>query len=164
MVGVNPTTLRRGAEREWIGVTVLNGTVIMLERAFSPHDYFEEVIEIAGQGYTMTIGNDGHARAKIDSSVYQASPDIRERLQNDLNSRFLGVQLLTYRSYELSRSRMTRLPPAGRKDYFMEIEPAHFAVSVATVDFQVIKGGNVIADSKRDRIEEKKHAAELVAS
>lgn len=38
----------------------------MLEWTFSPHDYFEEVIEIAGQGYTMTIADDGHANAKID--------------------------------------------------------------------------------------------------
>ena len=142
----------------------MNGTVVMLEWTFSPHDYFEEVIEIAGQGYTMTIADDGHANAKIDSAVYQANPDIRERLQNDLNGQFFGVQLLTYRPYELSRSTMTRLHPGGRKDYFMEADTGHFGVSFANVDFQVIKDGNVAVDLKRDRIREKKRVAELVAS
>lgn len=136
----------------------------MLDWTFSPHDYFEEVIEIAGHGYTMTIVNDGHVQAKIASSLYHADPDIRERLQNDLNSRFLGVQLLTYSPYELSGSRMTRLHPGGRKDYFMEAEPANLTVTISdTAEFQLIRNGNVVADLKRDRIEEKARVAELVS-
>jgi hypothetical protein len=136
----------------------------MLEWTFSPHDYFEQVIEITGQGYTMMIGNDGHAQAKIESSLYEANPDIREIMQNDLKSRFLGVQLLTYRPYKLSDSKRTRLHPGGRKDYFIEPKTAHFATTFYDVDTKIIKDGNVVADSKQDRIEEKKRYAELVAS
>jgi hypothetical protein len=127
--------------------------VIKFEWTFSPHDYFEEVTEITGQGYTITIGNDGHAQAKIRSSLYEANPDIRERMQNDLNSHFLGVQLLTYDPYELSGSSMTQLHPGGRKVYVAEVEPIHSASAVYPR-----------ADSKRDRIEEKKRYAGLVAS
>jgi len=138
--------------------------VVLLEWKFSPRDYFEEVIEISRQDYTMTIA-DGQVHARIDSAIYEADPDMRQRLHDAVNDRFLGVQLLTHRAYELSRSTMTRVHPDGRRDIFIEPEPAQMVLSVGTVDIRVTdKDGNVIADSKRDRIEKKKSLAELVTS
>jgi hypothetical protein len=138
--------------------------VVVLEWKFSPRDYFEEVIEIARQEYTMTIA-DGQAHAKIDSAIYEANPNMRQNLHDALNDRFLGVQLLTHRAYEISRSTMTRVHPDGRRDIFIEPEPTRIGISDGPVDLQVTdKDGNVIADSKRDRIEKKKSLAELVTS
>jgi hypothetical protein len=79
--------------------------VTVLEWTFSPRDYLAEAVEILAQDYTMTI-RDGQAHAKIDSAIYQASPDMRQMLHNALNSRFLAAQLLSHRPYELSRSTM----------------------------------------------------------
>ena len=138
--------------------------VVLLEWKFSPSDYFEETIEISRQDYTMTIA-DGQAHAKIDSAIYEADPAMRQRFHDALNDRFLGVQLLTYRAYELSRSTMTRVHPDCRRDIFIEPEPAQIVVSGGTAYTQITdKDGNVIADSKRDRIEKKKSLAELVSS
>lgn len=137
--------------------------VVVLEWKFSPRDYFEEAIEISRQDYTMTIA-DGQVTAKIDSVIYQANPHMRQGLHNALNDRFLGVQLLTHRAYELFRSTMTQVYPDGRRDNFIETEPACIKIS-GTGEFQVIdKDGNVISDSKRDRIEKKKSLAESIAS
>ena len=137
---------------------------VVLEWKFSPRDYFEEVIEISRQDYTMTIA-DGQVEARIDAAVYKANPAIRETLHDALNARFLGVQLLTHRAFELSRSTMARVHPDGRRDIFLEAEPGHILISGGTVDFQVTdKDGNLIADSKWDRIEKKKSLAELVAA
>lgn len=137
--------------------------VVLLEWKFSPPDYFEEPIEISRQDYTMTIA-DGQVQAKIDSAIFEANPDMRQRLHDALNDRFLGVQLLTYRAYDLSRSTKTRVHPDGRKDTFLEFEPARIVFSAGTVDIQTTdKEGNVIADSKRDRIEKKKNFAELIS-
>lgn len=140
--------------------------VIVLEWNFSPRDYFEEVIEISNQGYTMTIG-DGQVHAKIDSAIYEANPDLRQRLHEELNGRFLGVQLVTHRAYKLSRATMMRVHPDGHRDIFWEAEPGGIVVggssdySFTTTD----KDGNVITfDSKRDRIEKKRKFAELVSS
>ena len=127
--------------------------VVLLDWSFSPSDYFEEAIEISRQDYTMTIA-EGQSQAKIDSVIYEADPGMRQRLEDALNDRFLGVQLLTHRAYDLSRSRMTRVHPDGRRDIFIEPEPARLVLSAGTVDIQITdKAGNVIADSKRDRIE-----------
>ena len=138
--------------------------VITLNWTFSPPDYFEEPIEISRQDYAMTIA-DGQVHAKINSSIFEAKPEMRTELHDALNDRFLGVQLHSYRPYELSRSTMTRLHPDGREDYFMEPETGSLTVSGSTADFQVAgQNGNVIADSKRDRIDKKKNLAELIAA
>jgi hypothetical protein len=136
----------------------------VLEWKFSPPDYFEEVIEISRHDYSMTIA-DGQVRAKVDSGIYEANPNMRQVVHDALNARFLSVQLLMHRAYELSRPTMTRVHPDGRRDIFMEPEPARMVMSGGTVDFQVTdKDGNVISDSRRDRIGKKKSLAELVAS
>lgn len=136
----------------------------MLEWKFSPSDYFEEVVEITRDDYTMTIA-DGQAQAKIDPARYDATPSMLKVLHEALNDRFLGVQLLTHRAYELSKPTMTRVHADGRRDIFIEAEPATCVMSGGDVDFRVTdRDGNVLSDSKLDRIERKRSLAELVAS
>jgi len=138
--------------------------IILLEWKFSPPDYFEEPIEISCQDYTMTIA-DGQVQAKIDSAIFEADADMRQRLHDALNDRFLGVQLFTHRPYELSRSTKTRVHPDDHRDIFIEPEPTRIVISAETVDIQIKdEDGNVIADSKRDRIERKKRLAELIST
>ena len=138
--------------------------VVVFEWSFTPPDYFEVPIEIVRDDYTLTITH-GKVDARLDSTAYEANPSIRQTLQDGLNDRFLGVQLLTHRAYELSRSTMTRVHPDGRKDVFLEVEPARIAIAGHPVDLQVRdKDGNIIADSKRDRIEKKRSLADLVST
>lgn len=138
--------------------------IVLLEWNFTPPDYFEEAIEILRHDYAMNIA-DGKVEAKIESSIFDSNPSIRQGLHDSLNDRFLGVQLLTHRPYELSKSTITRVHPDGRRDISIELESACIVVSGGSVDFRVTdKDGNVIADSKRDRIERKKSLAELVSA
>jgi hypothetical protein len=138
--------------------------VVVLEWQFSPPDYFEEPINISRHDYRMTI-TDGKVEARIDSAIYDADPSLRQALHDSLNDRFLSVQLLSHRAYELSRSTMVRVHPDGRRDIYLDCEPGRLVLSGGTVDFQVIdKDGNVVVDSKRARIERKKSLAELVST
>jgi hypothetical protein len=90
---------------------------------------------------------------------------MRQTLHEALNDRFLGVQLLSHRAYELSRSTMTRVHSDGRKDVFLEAEPARIVVTGHPVDFQIRdKDGNIVADSKLDRVEKKRSLADLVST
>jgi hypothetical protein len=60
---------------------------------------------------------------------------------------------------------MTRVHPDGRRDVFIEMEPGRVSIIGHPVDFQLCdKHGNIIADSKRDRIERKKDFADLVST
>ncbi len=138
--------------------------VVVFEWNFTPPDYFEVPIEIVRDDYTLTIAH-GKAEARLDSAAYEANPSIRQTLHEELNDRFLGVQWLIYRAYELSRSTMTRVYPDGRRNVFLEVESTLSLITGHPVDLQVRdKDGNLIADSKRDRIEKKGSLAALVST
>ncbi len=138
--------------------------VVLLEWKFSPPDYFETPIDISRHDYAMTIA-DGKVEVKVESAIYDANPSMSQVLQGALNDRFLGVQLLTHRAYELSNSMMTRVRSDGRRDIFVELEPGRLVISGGAVDFRVTdKDENIISDSKQDRIEKKKSLSELVAT
>jgi hypothetical protein len=144
-------------ERCMNAVAVLNWT-------FSPPDYFEEAIEILHQDYTMTIG-DGHAQARVDSAIYEANSDMRERLCDVLTGQFLSVQMVSHRAYELSSPTMTITHPNGRRDVFVEVQPARAEAVVGKVDFRITdKDGNITVDSRRDRIEKQKRLAKLITT
>jgi len=137
--------------------------IVVLEWKFSPPNYFEAPIKIARDDYTLTIA-DGKAEARIDSAIYDANPTMRQSLHDAMNDRLLGVQLLSHRSYELARSTMTRVHPDGRKDVFLEVEPARIVMTAHPVDFHVRdRNGNIVVDSKRDRIEKKRSLVDLVS-
>lgn len=136
--------------------------IIVLEWTFSPTDYFEELINLKRDDYEMVIGR-GKVEAKIKPDVYGKNPNMREDLHRALNDRFLGVQLLTHKSYALSKASMYRLHPDGRKDVTLFAESSDLRTPVGTVDFIMTdENGNVLSDSKKNRVNKKKQLAELV--
>ncbi len=137
--------------------------VVKLEWQFSPPDYFEVLVSISRDDYTMTIA-DGKVEATIDSATYDATPSMRQVLHDELNARFLGVQLLSHRAYELSKSTMTRVHPDGRRDTIVFGEPGHIKISGHGGDIKATDIHGKVIDTKRDRIETKKRLAELVST
>ena len=136
--------------------------IVVLEWKFSPPDYFEVPIEIVRDDYTLTIA-DGKAEARITDEVYSSDSSMRQTLQGALNDRFLGAQLVAHKPYQLSKSAMARVHPDGHKDIFLEAKIAGISVTANKVDIQILdQSGIVIADSKRDRIQQKKNLADLV--
>lgn len=141
--------------------TQVEETIVVLEWTFTPADYFEDEIRIHRKEYEMVIGN-GKVEAKIAPQVYDGNAAMRDELHNALNARFLGVQMFSHKPYHLSKSSMYRMHPDGRRDVTVFVEPVTIQFTVNPVDFIARdKDGNVISDSKRDRVEKKKQLAEL---
>lgn len=133
--------------------------VVVLEWKFSPPDYFEEPIHIKRDDYMMIIDN-GKVEARVDPAAYDKEHKMRDEIHNMLNDRFLGVQLLTHKPYELSKSSMYRLHPDGRKDITIFLQSIVITTSVGTPDIIVKdKDDNIISDSRKERIEKKKQLA-----
>ncbi len=99
---------------------------------------------------------DSQVEAKIDFVTGQANLEIYEGLQRDLNNRFLAAQLLTHRAYELSSP--NRGP--GFRQYLCARASLGQRCGLSITD----KDGMVVTDSRRQRIERKRHFADLVAS
>jgi hypothetical protein len=135
--------------------------MVVLEWRFYPPDCFEEQINLERNDYKLVIGS-GKAEARIRAELYEKKPTMMEDLNHALNNRFLGVQLLTHKPYELSNPLLYRIYPDGRKDYFIFAEPGVFSISGGTFDFAHIdKNGNVIRDTKAERIRKKQRLADL---
>lgn len=140
----------------------MSAVTVVLEWRFSPPDFFEEPITISRKDYVMVIDS-GHVNATIASAVYDADPSMLTSLHEAMNDRMYGVQLLSHKPFELSKPTIIRLHPDGRRDISFELDCVQLKLSCGDADVQVIdKDGNVVSDSKRDRIEKKKSLAELV--
>lgn len=139
------------------------GIVVELEWRFTPSNYFEKELEISRPLYTMTI-SDGRVKAKMDSEIYKENPTIREQLHEDLNARFLAAQLLTHKPYNLSLIRTQWLHPDGHNDIEIGLIGSGIKLSAGTLDHRITDpNGNIISDSKKDRIEKTVNFIELVA-
>lgn len=137
--------------------------VVVLEWTYSPPNYFEEAIRLDSENYTIIIEN-GKVEARIDPAAYDKEDKMRDELHDAINDRFLGVQLLTYEPYTLSKASMFRLYPDGHKDITIFLEPIASTMAFGTLDLVVKdRDGNILRDSRKDRIEKKKGFSELVA-
>lgn len=137
--------------------------IVAIEWRFSPKNYFEETLEFSCGEAVITIA-DGKIEARMAAHVFDADPAVRQSLHDHLNDRFLGVQLLTHKPYTLTRAHTTRVRPDGRRDITVELDTGIFVMAGCDVDFQVTdKDGNIVADSRRDRIDRKTNLAALVS-
>ena len=133
----------------------------LFDWTYSPADYFEETFEIVRDNYTMRI-SPGTVEARVASKTFAENPTIRDEIQAALNDRFLGAQLITFRPYELSDSRRTRVHTNGRKDVFIELKGGVAIASGGTVDIRVTNADGVVYDSKAERTAAKRRLADLV--
>ncbi len=139
------------------------GTKIVLEWTYSPKNFFEEKIEFRAEQYELVL-DDGKASVTMDADVYDCNPIIREQLDQQLEDRFLGAQLINRQPFELSKSVLCRIHPDGRKDIAISIHSAVMVASAGTLDIIVRDAeGNIITDSKQERLERRERFAELAA-
>lgn len=142
----------------------MNGIVVTLEWTFSPPGYFEEVVDISDQGYAMRI-EDGRVTATIAAVIYDADPNMRNNLDGDVRRRFQGAQFVSRESFELSGPNEIRAHPSGRIDHTIFAELDFTTTFAGAFDILIVnRDGQVITDTKRERIEKKKRFAEIVAA
>ena len=136
---------------------------VLLEWTYSPRDFFESPIEIARSDYTVDIDS-GAISARLPASAFDADAQMKQRLHDSLFDRMRGVQLLTRKSFELSKPRLTRIEPDGRRHIYMELEGAVLTLTGGPVDFTITgANGKVVRDTKQERIDKKREWAELIA-
>lgn len=137
--------------------------IIELKWSFTPKDYFEDELKVVHNEYVLFI-NEGVAIAQIKPEFYDEEHQMRTYIHDLLNQMFLGAQLLERKPFKLSKSTMSRIYPDGRRDATVFPNSIAFTLSSPNVDL-IVKDewGNIVADSKRDRIEQKKRLAILAA-
>lgn len=135
-----------------------------IEWIFTPEDYFEEPQHIKGDFYEMWIDiGKVKAEVEVEEENHLDGYQICNDLHQSLNNRFLGVQIMTHENYELSSPSLVKLLPDGQKNVFLRANPIQIFINGTSPDIQIFdNNGNVVADSRRDRIDRKRRNAERV--
>ena len=136
---------------------------VQFEWTYTPKNYLEEPIEISGDQYQISI-SDGAALARIEPSLFAQDEGIKERLTALIECRFQAIQVMSHSEYTLSRPSRTDITNDGKKNIFLEIQSAVMKMTCGNVDLIVKdKDGNIISDTKKERLEKQKWFAEAVA-
>ena len=137
--------------------------VYMLEWTFTPTDYFEEPVDFVCDDGSIHVEN-GQAGVCVPADLYPLDHSLRNQLHRELDARFLAAQVLSHKPYELSKSNVSKLHQDGRKDVWVFPETATMVISGSVPDIiHKDAAGNVIRDTRRERIERRIGFAQLAA-
>ncbi len=135
-----------------------------LEWSYTPAGFFEEPFEYSENDYVVEIGN-GRIVATFSGVAGEQIEGLSREIQEDLDARFLGTQLVNNQPYQLSGYTTRRTRPDGTANVSVGISiAATLCMSVGHLDVVLLDAaGNVKADSRKERIEARKKFA-LLAS
>jgi len=132
----------------------------LIEWTYSPNDFFEEELAFSTKQYRLSAC-EGKVRALLRQDP---RPDLCKQLDAELRARFKGVQLVSQKPYDLSRPYVTHCKPDGSRSIFVNVESLVVAVASITADIRITnKDGEVIADSRVERIKRKRSLGDLAA-
>jgi hypothetical protein len=139
------------------------GEIYVLEWTFTPADYFEVELDLACEHGSFRVTS-GKVELRLAPEKYPSDHSLRMQLHGELDARFLAAQVLAHQSYTLSKPNVSRLHPDGRKDVWAFAEGATLKISCGSADFVVRdSAGNIVRDTKRERIEHRASFAQLAA-
>lgn len=136
----------------------LEATAVELVWFYTPVDFFEESVTWDRDDYQVEL-KDGRVTARMTTAVFEAQPDFRARLDQELRSYFQGTALMRWKTFELNKEHITRTLPDGSKSITVELSSTALGMaSSLTADPQ-----GVINDIRRKRIDETTRLAGLAA-
>jgi hypothetical protein len=134
----------------------------LIEWTYTPTGFFEEPLQVQHEHYELTI-KEGKAIAKINPACGDPRPTLRDQLDAELNSRFIGAQLVSGKPFKVSLSSIHNEKPGGGKNIFVEVSEL-IGVFDIQADIRIVgKDGNVIADNRAERIKRTHSLADLAA-
>lgn len=136
---------------------------IVVEWNYEPQDFFEDRVVIEFKDFEIVIDS-GHAEVKIVPEYFDEIDNLINELNEDLESRFLAVQIITHVPYRLSKPNRYDLRGDGTKNIYLQVDSLSCTTSMGTVDIVIRDAnGNIVSDTKQERIDKKKWFAESAA-
>lgn len=136
---------------------------IVIEWNYEPKDYFEDKIVIECDDFEIVMDS-GLVEARLGSKYLYKIDNLINELNENLESRFLAVQVMTHEPYKLSKPSRYDLREDGTKNIYLQVDPIFCKTSIGTVDLVIRDAnGNIVSDTKQGRIDKKKWLAESAA-
>ncbi len=131
----------------------------IVEWTYTPADYFEETLQISKVNYEL-IAHNGKVEAKID---HDPQTELCDQLDKELRLRFQGVQLLSHKPYKLSCPSVSCRHADGKRSIFLKAKSDVIKISTHADITITDKNGNIVADTRAERIERKRSLSNLAA-
>ncbi len=136
---------------------------IIIEWTYTPETYFEDDVEEDWETFKLRIA-DGKVTATLPASVYDEDDKVLDVIDQQVRVLFSGVQVVSHEPFMLSGYTLYRQHPDGGKDVTVFPESCVMELKTGTIDIIVAdSAGNVISDTRADRIREKLEFARLAA-
>jgi hypothetical protein len=139
----------------------ISQNIYLLKWSYEPKDFFEDGAKQRNDRYEMNIEN-GLVEVRINAEVY--SDDMPDELTKTLDALFGATLVKNHHSFKLCGPIIERFHAGGRKDVTVMPEPARITLSSPGCDILVTDSkGEVVLDSRRDRIADRNGFASLAA-
>ena len=140
------------------------GLSVTITWSYKPTDYFEDPYKGTFEDVELKIF-DGSIEATVDAILYDSDPGLSARLKQHIIGLFDGIKLMSHSPYEIRTGAIERERPDGGRDIVI-IPSAACAVAMAgKVNVKLIdKDGNVIHDSRAERIRSRMLVAQAIAT
>lgn len=134
----------------------------LVEWTYEPADYFEVPVEFACGDFTVSA-KDGRLKSEIPDDFYPTDHSLRSVLHHDVHCRFLAAQVMNEKPYVLSNPSVARHRLDDGVDAFMFAQTSGVGAVFGRADFiQKDAEGNIVRDTRADRIGARNEFAQLV--
>lgn len=139
---------------------------VLIEWSYTPDSFLETIHELDYRGKTLTFDN-GNVSFEIDQELYDSDSDFTSKTERYIEDYLDGISIQSHTSYKLSRKATKFFNDEGDL-----IKQSVTAKSIASSTFLgsnvevtiTDKEGNVVHDSKQERIDEKISWGILIAN
>ena len=134
---------------------------VHLEWKYMPSNYLEQPIKIPKPGIHLEISG-GVAVAHIEPETFEKDSSISDDLTKLIENRLYAVQVLTHKIFSLSKPSRIELREDGKRNIFPETLVSRITVSDSVDLIITDKDGNVVSDTKQDRLDKQKLLSETI--
>ena len=137
---------------------------VVLEWKYTPPDFLRAPFARNNDNYEIEIDN-GQIRSTTSSEFYDSDENARIIIHKEIIDLFLGAQTTGFKSFKISKPTVSRTGPDDRLNFTVFLTPlvSHGVLSDKIELIVKNKNGNIIEDSKSNRIKAERCFAELAA-
>jgi len=131
---------------------------------YKPDTFIEKVQQFEFEDIQIEISG-GDIIAYLDIETHESNSNLYEELQNFIEDLLKGISISSHSDFSLNKGSIQKENEKGGNDVTVFLELANFTITGYDVDFRITDSeGNVIEDTKQERIKSHHEFAKLISS
>lgn len=131
---------------------------------YEPESFIEEVQQFEFEDIQIEMSG-GDITAHLDIETHESNSNLYEELQKLIEDLLNGISISSHSDFSLNKGSIEKENEKGGNDITVFLEPATVTVTGLDADFRITDPeGNVIKDTKQERIKGHHEFAKLISS